>query len=1394
MSDDFDDLAWMRDEDDDQTGEEDEEKFDWQQSDEQSDEQAPPPGGHLGFTTELPWMQQPTGPDAGDPDEEDSLDWLRDPVEDSESAAQTPDESLPDWLRPAETTPEDVPEIPEENVPEWLKSPSSAEELVEDEPAAEWGPNRDIFPEPLFDDAGDDLEFDPDLLRDSADIPGPTDGAPASDDVPADDIDINAVPDWLLNIDEGQESPRPPASMVDDTGQLSPDWLASGQELPDTIESGQTFDEWMIEQAERERIPDLEEQMPELDELATPGSDEEAPIDTGMLPDWFLGMEKLDTEDAPEWFSGEVPATDSLSESPITDWLSAQEPPEPEPEPEAPEMTEPEPASLFGEDIFAAMGEETVDSEDLQDYFASMGAEEESSLDDVFASLGEQPEEDAQAEMLDDDFFASLAQDSELAAAAADEQEDYDPYESEIAPAEEDVLGEDFFASLGEETAAAEQSDDEFLRSLIEGPEGLETMFGEEEPEEPLAEVAEDDQPIDINTVPDGDLLHTLGIDEPDEDSFDWFAPDTPEPEAAEADAVDWLQDLGELDESALAEPVEESPPPQEVLPEPQANIEPSGVADIDSLLESMDSELTLPDTGNLLSDDVDFDDLFSDVAFSDITIERADPETPGSLPQAPDWLTEAGATVGGISAAAILRQRDDRPLEELPDRLKKLRERGATVSGRAADPDALAGVVPDLSEVAEVAAPLVTGTGAAIVLSPDQQQRVDLLRSLTASEHALALTSARAVTDEPFLLDEDEALPERVVEVQRAAPRRRPKIDRLLIALVLAAGVILPFMTNIRIGDLPPSQFAADSRQQAVFDALNSVQPGQQVLVGVEYNPTAAAELDSMTRVLLQHILTRRAQPVVISTNPVALLRANNLLTDLGRAESPLVTALGRITPLVANEDYYVTRFLPAGEIGLRGLAMNPLPLLAYDLHGQPTGLMIPNLDNFAQVVIVAERPDDIRTWAEQIAPLVDAPVLAATGFAGEPLTEPYVGSSFEGLLVGFKDAFTYGAMLGEVSVPETVLTEEPETEAAPTEAPADSEDTADTAAEDEGTAAPQPTTEASPAPAETGVIVGNQNINVRSGPGSGFAIVTTAAPGEQVEILSRGSGWFNVRLANGDEGWVAANLVQVIETGDVADEDEPEGGFALPTDTPAPTDPPAATSTSQPTGTPVPSATPVPSSTPAPTRTPPPATPTVQPSPAPQAEVIARVVADTTINVRGGPSTSSSPVGTASPGDEFAVLGRNADGSWIQVDYPDLVAGQQAWIAAFLLEIEAREAPAESETGGMVLVMAGADFSGLFAAPAQAQPTTAAEETEEAAEETTEAPDDEAAEITEEAPAAAPAQQTVSALESGRAQAIPNAETRWYAMNLGLVIIIAVIVIGTLVNIVRALLRRGK
>ena len=119
-----------------------------------------------------------------------------------------------------------------------------------------------------------------------------------------------------------------------------------------------------------------------------------------------------------------------------------------------------------------------------------------------------------------------------------------------------------------------------------------------------------------------------------------------------------------------------------------------------------------------------------------------------------------------------------------------------------------------------------------------------------------------------------------------------------------------------------------------------------------------------------------------------------------------------------MANNDWFVTRYLAGDMTGLRSLSMNLEQQLARDLRGAATGLTVDGLEDFERVLVVADRPEDLRQWAEQIGPLADSELLAATGQAAVPLARPWLRVALSGTLAGFRDALTYDSLLAQVEV----------------------------------------------------------------------------------------------------------------------------------------------------------------------------------------------------------------------------------------------------------------------------------------------------------------------------------------------------------------------------------------
>lgn len=134
-------------------------------------------------------------------------------------------------------------------------------------------------------------------------------------------------------------------------------------------------------------------------------------------------------------------------------------------------------------------------------------------------------------------------------------------------------------------------------------------------------------------------------------------------------------------------------------------------------------------------------------------------------------------------------------------------------------------------------------------------------------------------------------------------------------------------------------------------------------------------------------------------------------------------------------------------------------------------------------------------------------------------------------------------------------------------------------TATPEPPTATPEPATP-TPQPNPVAVVSGAAQVNVRSGPGTGYPEVGQAVRGTELEIISRNDAgdWWQVCCVNGQEVWIVGRLVTVnSDTSGVeiaANIPTPPVPTRAPTPRPvqpAPTQPPAA---AQPTAAPPPPA----------------------------------------------------------------------------------------------------------------------------------------------------------------------------------------------------------------------------
>ena len=583
--------------------------------------------------------------------------------------------------------------------------------------------------------------------------------------------------------------------------------------------------------------------------------------------------------------------------------------------------------------------------------------------------------------------------------------------------AEEEGLP-DWLKSLGDDTVTD--------ASLLAAPEDEDTEDTEDIEElsatvEESAPQAEDNLPdwLQADTAED-DAVATFSRE--DESALpDWLAsageaePSSEAVASARDDLPDWLRaEAGSVAEDALSDHEDDSALPDWLAEGKDAALETAADAEL-PLPQQEEAPAQLEPGAEIFPGDIETEpaETYADLdALEPVNaaefIEAAQPPQPfvevdlpeDLLTETPDWLKllspeveEDLETSEAEAMPALMGDVADAVLGDLPPWLEAMRPVEAMPAG-GADEDApvetagpLAGLrgVLSLPESSLTRPENLGAVGGRLVVTDQQKRQVEALQTLLAEEFV-----PRAAAD-----GKKAKMPSNVL--------------RWLLGLMLLAAALAPFLIpSLRVpppGDILPAALAAHQH-------VAQVQPGQPVLVGVDYSPGFTGEMESAALPVLDDLLTRGATLVFVSTQSTGPGLAVHLADRTAGAETSHIFNLG---------------YLPGGMAGLYTFARAPRMVLADTPDGQamwqtPALASVHHLDDFAMVVVITEDTATARAWLEQVRPVLSAntPLIMIISAQAEPLVQPYYETNppqVAGIVTGIEGGTTYAAMDGKTS-----------------------------------------------------------------------------------------------------------------------------------------------------------------------------------------------------------------------------------------------------------------------------------------------------------------------------------------------------------------------------------------
>jgi hypothetical protein len=396
-------------------------------------------------------------------------------------------------------------------------------------------------------------------------------------------------------------------------------------------------------------------------------------------------------------------------------------------------------------------------------------------------------------------------------------------------------------------------------------------------------------------------------------------------------------------------------------------------------------------------------------------TAEEAAPEIPAPA-EVPEWLQEAAPPTPPFIDESLMAE------AEAPEWLAELKEQApppapaALTPPFAVEPDTTAAEaaglaraeIPAWLEAMRPTTEVIEETieeepaetegllqGLRGVLSP--LPMVDVTR---ARESALPAEINQATLARAQLL---QSLLTRPTETPQPKMRKRTAgmselVPRLLVAVVLfvvVGGMLLISQDPALNGQIPSLAQPNTASIANMYNLIEGVSEEVTVLVAFEYGPTNADELNSVAKAILEHLIERKVNISIASTQPEGLAVAEVLRGDIN------------------SQEQYVSEQQPKFEYAKESPGYRP---------GNATGVsqILASIDRPAMIIVLAAQPESLRWWIEQTRAHYGAappPIAAGVSAALEITSSPYLDANadqLKGIVSGLGGAVAYQTQRG--------------------------------------------------------------------------------------------------------------------------------------------------------------------------------------------------------------------------------------------------------------------------------------------------------------------------------------------------------------------------------------------
>jgi len=227
--------------------------------------------------------------------------------------------------------------------------------------------------------------------------------------------------------------------------------------------------------------------------------------------------------------------------------------------------------------------------------------------------------------------------------------------------------------------------------------------------------------------------------------------------------------------------------------------------------------------------------------------------------------------------------------------------------------------------------------------------------------------------------------------------------IDRRIIFLLIAPGVILPLAFHL-VFSVHTSPIV-----EAIFDKIESLQPGEKVLMSFDYGPSTVPENQPMAEAVARHVLHKDLKLYLMAVWATGPPQTEVLIRNVIEADFP---------DKVYGSDW-INLGYKAGNQGLiNAILLDLKGMYTTDIHGTPIDdfeMMrdVHNLTDMSFIICIGSGFPGVREWVQFAGDPGDIPLAGGVTAVEAPLLYPYYPRQLLGLMGGLQGAAEYEAAL---------------------------------------------------------------------------------------------------------------------------------------------------------------------------------------------------------------------------------------------------------------------------------------------------------------------------------------------------------------------------------------------